>query len=327
MSKRLLIIISAVLFLASCEKKEDPVNPAKSQALTAGMGSTYETMLYFNISTGLFVQETEHLPYDLQFQNKADDQHLYLNSSNFMFVKNMGVVPFASVSDTTGGSKWRYDYPTGEEHRTAFGDWMDENGNSKMEVFILDRGINNDGFQIGFVKMQIISADKEGYTLRIADLDNQNDTTLTIAKNPDNDRIQFWLQTMAIEQIEPVSTLWHLHFTQYTDYDITDQGDTIPYSVRGVLINPNSTSVAKLENVDFDTVNLEDVQSLNYSNHRNAIGFDWKVFSLDSGIYEVIPDQVYIIKEIGGNYYKLRFVDYYNDQGEKGFAKFEIIGL
>ena len=327
MNRRLLILLSAVFILASCEKKEEPVNPAKSLALTAGMGSTYDKMLYFNVSTGLFVQETEHLPYDLQFQNKAEDQHLYLNSSNFMFVKNMGVVPFASVSDTIGGSEWRYDYPTGEEHRTAFGDWMNENGASKMEVFILNRGTNTDGFPIGFVKMQILGADKDGYTMRIADLDNQNDTTLTIEKNPDNDRIQFWLQTMAVEEIEPASALWHLLFTQYTDYDITDQGDTIPYSVRGVLINPNSTSIAQLENVDFDTVILEDVQSLNYSKLRNAIGYNWKKFSIDTGIYQVVSNQVYIIKENGGNYYKLRFVDFYNDQGEKGFAKFEIVGL
>jgi len=41
----------------------------------------------------------------------------------------------------------------------------------------------------------------------------------------------------------------------------------------------------------------------------------------------VLPDIVFIIKEISGNYYKLRFVDYYNDAGEKGYAKFEIEGL
>ena len=327
MKRSLLIIFVSVFILASCEKTEEPVNPAKSQALTAGMGSTYETMLYFNVSTGLFVQEIEHLPFDLQFPNQPDDKHVYLNSSNYMFVKNMGVVPFTSVSDTNGGSEWRYDFPTGHDSRTAFGEWMDANGMSKGEVFILNRGMNSDGFSIGFKKIQILSADQDSFTIRCADLDNSNDTTVTIEKNQDNERIQFWLETMAVEQIEPVSTLWHLHFTQYTDYDLTDQGDTIPYSVRGVLINQSTTSVAKLDEEDFEGITLEDVQSLDYSNDRNIIGYDWKFFSLDSGIYEVLPEQVYIIKEIGGNYYKLRFVDFYNDQGEKGYAKFEIIGL
>ena len=327
MKRFFLIILSVVFILTSCEKKEEPVNPAKSQALTAGMGGTYETMLYFNVSTGLFVQETEHLPYDLQFPNQPDDKHVYLNSSNYMFVKNMGVVPFASVTDTMGGSEWRYDFPTGDESKTAFGDWMDANGDSKNEVFVLNRGMNSDGFQIGFKKIQILSATDEAFTIRCADLDNANDTTVIIEKNPDNERIQFWLETMALEEIEPVSTLWHLHFTQYTDYDLTDQGDTIPYSVRGVLINQTTTSVAYLQDDDFESITLQDVQSLDFSTDRNAIGYDWKFFSLDSGIYEVLPDQVYIIKEIGGSYYKMRFVDFYNDQGEKGYPKFEIIGL
>ncbi len=327
MIKNLIYVLGIAILLVSCEKKEEPVNPAKSQALTAGMGSTYENMLYFNVSTGIFVQEGSHYPYDLQFPNGPADQHIFLNSSNYMFVKNMGVVSFESVQDTIGGSEWMYDYPNGEPNRTAFGDWMDENGDSKGEVFIVDRGFNADGFKIGYKKIQVLSANGDGFTLRCADLDNTADTTVYIEKNLDNERIQFSFNTMGIEPIEPISTLWHLHFTQYTDYDLTDQGDTVPYSVRGVLINQSTTSVAIIENADFNDLTLQDVTGLSYSSHLNVIGYDWKVFSLDNGIYEVDPKKVYVIREIGGNYYKMRFVDYYNDMGEKGYAKFEIIGL
>ena len=324
---RRVILFLAIASLFGCEKEEKPVNPATSQALSAGMGSSYETMLYFNISTGLFVQETDHHPSDLQFPGNPLDNHIYLNSSNFMFVRNFGSVPFESVTDTSHSSDWKYDFPTGNPNRTAFGEWMDGTGKTKNEVFVVNRGTNSKGISIGFVKMQVLKVSPTAFEIRVANLDNTSDTVLTVQRDPNKVRNQFWFETMAIEDIEPEKSTWHLHFTQYTDYDITDGGDTIPYIVRGALINQTNTAAAFIDGVSFKDIKLADVQGLTFSNNRNAIGYNWKKFSLDSGVYEVVPDRVYIIKEIGGNYYKLQFLDYYNDAGEKGYAKFQIEGL
>ena len=322
-----LIVLIGALVLLGCEKKETPVSPATSQALTAGMGDAYETMLYFNILTGEFVKQLPHIGYDLQFTNGPQDRTVFLNTSNFMFVRNFGNVAFKSVTDTTLAQDWRYDYPTGNINRTAIGNWYNANGTSKNEVLVLDRGYNEKGIKIGFAKIQVLSADEEKYTIRVAALDNSYDTTATIVKDSDKNLTQFYINTLSTEDIEPNKNDWHFQFSQYTDYDITTEGDTIPYLVRGVLINTYNTAAARLDGIDFETISKEDAQALTYNTNRNAIGFNWKSFSLQTGVYEVLPDIVYVIKEISGNYYKLRFVDYYNDAGEKGYAKFEIVGL
>ena len=325
--KHWLILVFASVILFGCEKEELPVDPATSQALTAGMGEDYLNMLYFNVNTGLFVKQLPHTGYDLQFEGAADGKYIFLNSSNFMFVRNMGTAAFEQVTDTVGTSPWRYDFPTGLAQRCAMGNWFNADGSSKNEVYVINRGYDETGKELGLAKIQVVGATNKTYTIRVGTLDNALDTILAISKNEDLNRVQFSISNLAIEDIEPNRTDWHLHFSQYTDYDITDDGDTIPYLVRGALINPVTCAVSRLDNVDFDKIGLADVQGLPFSSDQNAIGYDWKAFSLDTGIYEVLPDVVYIIKEQSGNYYKLRFVDYYNDAGEKGFAKFEIIGL
>lgn len=322
------VVLMPVLFaLFGCEKEELPVTPAASQAITAAMGDDYSNMLYFNINSGIFVKQGPHTGYDLQLESAEDGRYIFLNGSNFMFVRAAGTVPFTSVIDTSGIAPWRYDFPTGQQQRTAIGTWFTPQGTSKEEVFIVNRGYDEKGKELGFLKMQVLGVTATAYQLRIGTLENTLDTVVSINKNEDVNRVQFSFSSFGVEDIEPNKNDWHLHFTQYTDFDITDDGDTIPYLVRGVLINPENVSVARLDNADFTAITEADVLNLNYSTDQNAIGYNWKAFSLDTGIYEVRPGIVYILREKSGNYYKLRFVDYYNDAGLKGFAKFEIRGL
>lgn len=325
--KKFAIILGLTLVILSCEKEELPVDPATTIATTAGLGSDYATMMYYNLLSGEFVKTLPHTGYDLQLECSESGKYIYLNSSDFMFVRNRGVVDFASVTDTSGIAPWKYDYPTGAPNRTAIGTWFNADGTSKNEVFVVNRGFDERGENLGFFKMMVQSANSSSYVLRVATLDNSLDTTISITKDESKNRIHFSFEVLNVVDIEPISTDWHLHFTQYTDYDITDDGDTIPYLVRGALINPNTCSVAKLETADYEAITADDVQNLNFSGDENAIGYDWKSFSLDTGIYSVLPDVVYIIKEQSGLMYKLRFVEYYNDAGEKGFLKFEVVSL
>lgn len=326
MKRAFFLAITFLVLFASCEKEEKPVAPASGQVANASMGSTYETMLYFNVLTNQFVQETPHQPYDLEITNQPNDRHIFLNSSNFMYAKNVGAMAFESVVDTSGNAPWLYDNANGDPSRNAIGQWWDANGNTKNEVYIINRGIKPDGFPIGYKKLQILAASADAFTLRVANLDNTQDTTLTLTKDPDKLRAQFYFETNAIEDIEPFSNDWHLHFTQYTQ-GLGHEDDTIPYLVRGVLINQSRVTVARMDDEDFNAITRSDVLALDYSQAKNAIGHDWKFFSFDEQAYLTNPNQIYILKEISGNYFKLRFVDYYDDNGEKGNAKFEIEGL
>jgi hypothetical protein len=66
---------------------------------------------------------------------------------------------------------------------------------------------------------------------------------------------------------------------------------------------------------------------MHYSNLRDVIGYDWKVYNFTSGQYVARSNVNYVIKDFyTGDAYKLRFLDF-NHNGIKGTPKFEYVQL
>jgi hypothetical protein len=61
--------------------------------------------------------------------------------------------------------------------------------------------------------------------------------------------------------------------------------------------------------------------SLNFSRKLNEIGYDWKAYDQDANQYTIVPNKYFVIRDVTGNYFKIKFVSFYNDQGIKGFPK------
>jgi hypothetical protein len=107
----------------------------------------------------------------------------------------------------------------------------------------------------------------------------------------------------------------------------TSIGEDYPYLVFGVLLNPNKV-VAALDTVhNFADIVLADTSEITFSQDLDAIGYEWKYYNFDAGVYTVVPEFSYIIRDRDGYYYKLRFVDFYNDTGDKGHPEFEFLAL
>ena len=123
-SFQIFCLIHVAGMMSSCEKPEEPVAPAMVQGQTAILGDTYEYQEYYNVLTNTFVLNQKHFDWDLSFESDAAGKFIYLNSSNFVFVKDLGNVVFESVTDTNYVTPWQYDFPTGESHKTAFGYWF-----------------------------------------------------------------------------------------------------------------------------------------------------------------------------------------------------------
>ena len=64
-------------------------------------------------------------------------------------------------------------------------------------------------------------------------------------------------------------------------------------------------------------------QSLTLSSRRDAIGYDWKLFDRLSGKYTVNYKRIFVVRNSRNEWFKLRFTDYYNDLGQRGYPKFE----
>ena len=60
---------------------------------------------------------------------------------------------------------------------------------------------------------------------------------------------------------------------------------------------------------------------------RDAIGYDWKIYSFDEGTYIVDPSLVYVVQDGDGYFHKLHFIDFYSALGVVGCPRWEIAGL
>ena len=125
-----------------------------------------------------------------------------------------------------------------------------------------------------------------------------------------------------ISSLTPDKEDWDIVFTSYT-YVYYDLEEITPYLVTGVLLNPHKVKAIEVEGVLFEDIDLEYASELTLVNSLDIIGFDWKFYNFDEGYYSVLSNQSYVIQDVEGIYYKLRFVDFYDDAGVKGAPKFE----
>ena len=100
-------------------------------------------------------------------------------------------------------------------------------------------------------------------------------------------------------------------------------GEAYPYLVTGVLINRNGVEVATDTLNNFADITFDMAQHMIYSSNLDAIGYDWKYYNFEAGSYTVTVGLNYIVKNRNGYLYKLRFVGFYNDLGQKGYPAIE----
>ena len=189
----------------------------------------------------------------------------------------------------------------------------------------MDRGSDEQFKPVGLKKIRF-EISGEDYLVRFANTDNSNDTTLRISRDPSQDKIYFSFEN-GIVDIAPLFEAWTLLFSKYTTMLVTNEGENYPYLVMGVLLNSNGAT-ASLDTIhDFMDMELADTIDLEFSSRADVIGYDWKYYNFDAGLYTIEPGMAYVIRDRDGFYYKLRFIDFYNDTGEKGYPKFEYVRL
>lgn len=323
-----------LLFFTSCFKEDEIVVPQKPGDVTTvviEMFPEYTRQSYFNLSTGQVVAMNERSSWDLGLATSADDYTLYLNTSIFMYAAHTGIYDF-SVPLSTTGRDWKFDASNGNPDENAIGKWWteDENGaRSKEEVILIDLGIDDEGFQRGIRKIQpSIDALTGQVSIRVAKPDGSNEKIFEMPKNAALQVVTLSLENgYSNPQPVPPSDNWDLLFTTYTTLLFTDIGEPYPYLVNGVLLNDTLVTAALDTVVPFAEIDREIAESITLSRQKDTIGYDWKEVNGDvtSGniTYTTNSNWSYIIRDSKGLYYKLRFIDFYNNQGKKGYPTFE----
>jgi len=332
-------VLGIMAMMTSCFKEDERITPHDPGDVTTDtivMTNNYKYQVYYDLGTESVVATNEKKDWDLGFECSADGWHILLNTSNFMLAAKTGLTDFSIPIDTTG-LKFKYDESTGNLDSTAIGNWLhfllpDSTKSYTHEVYVIDRGYDEAGNLRGLRKVVFTELANDQYIFKYANLDGSGENSFTVTKDPEVSFICFSFDGGGQQlNLEPPSFDWDLVFTQYTTLLYTDEGDPYPYLVTGVLANPKTIGIHQDTTLDFQALDLDIAQSLEYSTIQDEIGYDWKdvVGDLGSGnvSYVIVPKLVYVIRDWQGYYYKLRFVGFYSREGEKGYPSFEVAKL
>lgn len=301
--------------LVSCDKGEIAVEKpiVSEQVVQVNMGGDYANQLFYNIYTNEVVLANQRETWDLGFQTGANESHILLNTSKMMLAVASTETDLLNIT-SDAGLVYKHDKPNGDLDSTAFVDWKNHDF-----VYVIDRGKSLIGTDIGKIKLKMLSSDNEKYIFEWAELSSTIIQKDTVYKDQNVYMTCFSFSSGQQVNIEPAKNDWQLLFSTYTHvYE-----DQTLYLVAGVLSNMYQIELSET-NQDFATIDKALALTKSYSNDKDFIGFDWKEYNFDLSYYSIIPNKNYIIRDMNNRYFKLRFIDFYDQAGVKGAPKFEI---
>ena len=302
----------------SCEMEEIPVsphNPGDIQINQIELSNDYRHQVFYDLSSNSIISDNLKTDWDLGFESSNDGYHIILNSSTYGALSYIDNIPFNDIIDPLNLS-WSWDNPSGDLDSFAFGDSRSVSG-----FYVFDRGFDLNGTPRGFKKILIDSITNEFYQISFSNLDNSDYNSFKLYKDPSVNFTCFSFESNQIVDIEPSYNDWDLLFSQYTH--LYNDTTTPAYLVTGVCSNLD-VIVAKDTSYEFNEINYSMINEFSFNDDRDAIGFDWKEYNFNGGSYTINSNTNYIIIDKQQKYFKLRFIDFYNSDGDKGYPTFEI---
>jgi hypothetical protein len=322
-------IVLVVIAFTSCFKEDEQIIPIEIQQESIPY-SMYEYQTYYNISNKSIVSYNHFSDWDLGFESSAEGYHIILNTARYMYAGNTFDTDFISIKSSQN-TKMYFDHSSGNLDSTVFIDWVDLTIQSSpvfnQYVYVVDRGKDESGEAFGLKKIVFEKMENDTFYIHFANLDNSEEYYFQVPKDP---TVNFTLFSFddggKFIASEPDKAIWDICFTKYSTVIPDDFGTPTDYLVRGVFLNPYKNIEVALDTVNyFYEILAENMNEYSYSTARDAIGYDWKVFSDD--VYQIRDYNSYILKNVNGFNYKLRFTNFYNESGEKGYPSFEITEL
>jgi hypothetical protein len=324
------VYLCVILFLvASCERAELPVKlPPKPiealRVLQVDLGEDYSLQKYINLFDTPSVKSSfETNNWDLSFECGKYGFRIFQNGGKGILTAEVGS-EYLTRLGSNNTLKWQFDAAGGGDS-IALLNWCDSKFTSNKKVYAIDLGIGNSP---RYFQFKVLSVNENQYELEVANARGEEIKQVVVGKNNNKHLVYYNFSTNRVLDQEPEINNWHFSFLRYRFiyYEFTPP---LQYIVTGIFINPNTISVAVDSTLIFENINLETVTNLTFSTRRDAMGFDWKIYDFNSGMYLTRKYVNYIIKlnQPIPTYYKLRFTDFYSSVGLKGSPKFEFVKI
>ena len=321
----------ATAFFTACEKPEklypQPKTSLGVQSQIFAMGENYANQLWFDFAT----QKTETNAFGIWHMGFSCDPSQPRVSINGGISASFGVARFAGSSfgkitaDSIKKVQWHFDNPNGDPDSSAFPQAFVKNG-TQWEVndytYVIDLG-DKIKDSTRYVQLKFNGCKPgQSYDFGYKNLEpNGFLRKQTITVNRDKNFVYYQFLAHRIVDNEPFNNdQWDILFTTYKESVPDANGVPYPYVIRGVLINSKKVSVAQLDKVDFNTIDKAYASAVVDSKKQDEIGYDWKQYDQTAERYTMVPNRVYLIKTTDA-IIKMKFVDFYNDQGVKGYPK------
>ena len=249
-----------------------------------------------------------------------------INSVNSLSVA--ALQPLVAVGTFDPENKVYVDGPNGNILETAISEISEDD--FKNPVYLLNLGVeigttqpNTGSVAIagesrGWKKIRILR-DGNGYILQYADLDATTYNEISISKDADFNFSFFSFKTNKIVNVEPPKLQWDISFTVFTN--IIAQAGSYGFSDFSLHNRKGGvTSYSLVDNtISYKNFTATNVNETLFQESQIVIGSSWRnVFdrTVNSNIY-------YVLKDANNNYFKIRFLDLTNENGERGFPRFE----
>lgn len=321
--------IFAIIF-SSCEKKEDPITLPKAndslKLFSVCLGSNYDKQVFLNLDNN---QSTvvENSSWDLYFDADAAGKNIYINGGKGVLIASTGSTQFGVIGNPQG-LVWKWDAASGSADSLVLGNWCNPVTKSTYDsVYVIDRGsCITDATR--YMQFKITCVDALKYKFVIANTDNTGQHEVIVNKDASKAHVYLSFDNGGKAlNFEPDKNNWHLCFLKYR-WVYYQFNPPLFYTVTGIYINDKITNAAADSSLNFNTIDHNRCSMFNFSSNRDAMGFDWKVYNFTSGRYVARSYVNYIVRStVPSKYYKIRFIDFYDDNGLKGTPRFEVQGM
>ncbi|GAB4001132.1 hypothetical protein GCM10028807_56490 [Spirosoma daeguense] len=195
---------------------------------------------------------------------------------------------------------------------------------AENKVYLINRGVGGATLAKAWVKIRVLRNSTTGYTLQYAGIRETTFKTVSITKDAAYNFKFVSFDTGALVDVEPAKARWDFVWTAAMSKTSFGAAEVPYYFSDQVFINHlgGVTAAEVLTSaVTYDAYAESNIASTTFKNDKNVIGANWRN---TTGTVGVKTDRFYVIKDVVGNVYKLKFVSFTTqDGGERGKPKVE----
>lgn len=350
--KNAIVAFAVIASILSCSKEDENnvivVPPSEGAVLKPSVGGPNQpNQVFIDLSSTEF-KSINRSTWDLAFSTGRDFR-VAINGSVKMAVKqlettDMSITQLEDSNVAVGAganpsSNGYCDNPTGvlvgsgAGMGTAIAEISANDNENK--VYLVNLGfevstttpavgsVSTDGNARGWKKIRILRNGTFGYKVQFADLKAATYSEKIIAKDANYNFTFFSLLTGSTVIVEPQKAKWDLGFTTFTNY--VNFGTEVTYGYSDFIIS-NMKGGTKVYQIltseftydNFTKLNIDETKFTPSITDQRIIGSSWRNGGGPNSLPSIRTDRFYVLKDVDGNYYKIKFLSLTNEAGVRG---------